>query len=381
MKKLKLAALLLALALLCGCSAPAGETTPEPAAATPDPNDLCQIAAGIGRSDTILTVDGENVEAERYLFWLSRAIWDQMYYYGGLTDDASWADAAQELKEDALQTAEMYRIIETRAAQYGVTLSAEEEAQITADLEDNIDQMGGEEEFRAYLDEMCISREGFFAMNRLNYLYWAMEEKLEADGTIAVSDEEVDAFVEENGIYAAKHILISTRRKLEDGSYENFSDDEKAEALALANDLYGQIKASGNREDLFDALMNEYSEDGRDDDGNLYYPQGYTYIYSGQMVPEFEEGALALAVGEVSEPIETAYGYHIILRIPVDREQALAECGPEYKMGTLLDSWMEEAQVTTTKAYEDLDPKAFYDKLSAALEARETAEPQESAAG
>lgn len=32
------------------------------------------------------------------------------------------------------------------------------------------------------------------------------------------------------------------------------------------------------------------------------------------MVPQFESAAKAQAVGEISEPVETAYGYHIILR-------------------------------------------------------------------
>ena len=44
-------------------------------------------------------------------------------------------------------------------------------------------------------------------------------------------------------------------------------------------------------------------------DGNL------GYFSKGKMVKEFESAAFNLQVGQISEPIKTQYGYHIIKRV------------------------------------------------------------------
>ena len=44
-------------------------------------------------------------------------------------------------------------------------------------------------------------------------------------------------------------------------------------------------------------------------DGNL------GYFNRGKMVKEFETAAFNLEVGEISEPVKTQYGYHIIKRL------------------------------------------------------------------
>lgn len=373
MKRLKFLAGVLAITLLCGCGGGANSAvTPAP---VPAEDDLAWQTVGIRRGDAIVTVDGEGVPAEEYLFWLSNAI-ETEQYYGGPVADEDWAGLGEELKADALETAKLYQVIRNKAAEYGAGLTPEQEEEVRSETEAVVEQSGGEEAFRARLDQMCISREGFLNLNLVYYLNENLREKLEEDGAIAVTDDELDEHIEENGIYAAKHILISTRRQLGDGSYEEFSDEERAEALKVARDLYDRLIASGNSEELFDALMKEYSGDGRDESGNLYAPEGYTYVYPGRMVSEFEEGAKALKIGEISQPIQTTFGYHIILRIPVDRAQAQAEYGADYKFSKLLDRWVDEAQVTTTKAYDELDPKSFYEKLTA-VSGERAAAPEE----
>lgn len=383
MKKIRIGAVLLAALMLTGCTAKEEKTGDKG-----DGGDIVAQTLGVARDTTILTIDGVELDAERYLFWLVNSIETQKYY-GGLATDEAWEEdyqgqtMAQAVKADALETAKLYQVVENKALEQGVGLTQEEEEEIASQLGQLVEQAGGEEAFKLQLDGVAISKEGFTALNRVSYLNQGLKEKLTQAGELTVSQEELEEFETQGGYYAAKHILISTRKIKEDGSgYEDFSDEEKAAALEKANGLYEQIMAAPeeSREETFDALMKEHSEDGRDQEtGELYYPQGYTCVEPGRMVPQFEQGAQALELGGVSEPVQTDYGYHIILRIPVDQEELRGICNEDYKLSLMTQEWVEQAEVTTTKLYDELDPKAFYEKLQEVVEAR-TPEPQESPA-
>ena len=118
--------------------------------------------------------------------------------------------------------------------------------------------------------------------------------------------------------------------------------------------------------------MNERSDDTRDPETNeLYNPQGYTFLASGAMVDgsgslvaPFVQAGVALAEGELSQPVETDYGYHILLGQSADNEETRS-LYPNYAMNRRIDQWMADAAVELTDVYETLDPKAFYDGMMA----------------
>ena len=109
-------------------------------------------------------------------------------------------------------------------------------------------------------------------------------------------------------------------------------------------------------ETKFDELMNEKSEDG----GLITAPRGY-YFLPGEMVQPFEESVLSLGDGEMSpELVESDFGYHIILRLPMNPDDFRDEC-----ISSLLEEKIEKAELDLAKmdALVKLDVGSFWDQM------------------
>lgn len=119
-----------------------------------------------------------------------------------------------------------------------------------------------------------------------------------------VSEQDVLDYINENYV-RVKHILIKT---------VDLDDAQKAEARTRADSILSDAKNGAS----FEALVSEYSEDGMDVDKGYYFTRG-------QMVPEFEAASYELEVGEISELVESTYGYHIIKKYEMDKEHILAD--------------------------------------------------------
>ncbi len=95
---------------------------------------------------------------------------------------------------------------------------------------------------------------------------------------------------------------------------------------AKAEDVYRQVTAPGFTLADFQALAKQVSIDS-----NAATDGGELTLAASQLVPEFANAALALAPGEISQPVKTQYGWHVIWKIdqtvaPYDqaREQILS---------------------------------------------------------
>jgi peptidyl-prolyl cis-trans isomerase SurA len=81
------------------------------------------------------------------------------------------------------------------------------------------------------------------------------------------------------------------------------SEEEKRSAFQQAKEVLAKARAG----ESFDSLARSYSQcPSAESGGDL------GYFARGEMVPEFERAAFALNPGEISDVVETMYGYHIL---------------------------------------------------------------------
>jgi peptidyl-prolyl cis-trans isomerase D len=116
-----------------------------------------------------------------------------------------------------------------------------------------------------------------------------------------------------------RHILIETPKPGPDGKVDQKGVDE---ARAKAQDVLKQLKATGD----WAGLAKKYSADpgSKDKGGEL------DWLSKGQTVAEFEKAAFAQNKGQISDPVQSSFGFHIIQT--EDKEDAhlkpLAEVKP-----------------------------------------------------
>lgn len=121
----------------------------------------------------------------------------------------------------------------------------------------------------------------------------------EVSENLNITDEEIKTLYADNYV-CVKHVLITC------------SDENDEEAQKIANEVYDRAVSGEN----FDLLIEQYGEDP----GMQSNPSGYVFTYN-EMVKEFEEKSFELEIGEISKPVKTSYGYHVILKLPLPEDK------------------------------------------------------------
>lgn len=130
-----------------------------------------------------------------------------------------------------------------------------------------------------------------------------------------VTDAETQKAYQEDKTASVRHILLLTQGK---------SAAEKSDIRKKMQDILARAKKGED----FAALAKQYTEDpGSKENGGLYEDFG-----RGKMVKPFEDAAFAVPVGQISDIVETTYGYHILKienrkkeTLPLDQVKAQIE--------------------------------------------------------
>lgn len=149
----------------------------------------------------------------------------------------------------------------------------------------------------------------------------------EVKSKVTVADADIKKFYDDNPEefekpeqVRASHILISTLDK----GQQPLPAEQKKVKEKLARD----IKARADKGEDFAKLAKEFSEDPGSKDNGGEYTFG-----RGEMVKEFEAAAFSLKTNQVSDIVETSYGYHIIKlseKIPASKVD-FAKVSPKIK--------------------------------------------------
>lgn len=206
--------------------------------------------------------------------------------------------APEELAKQAMERAVDSMLLAQEARRRGVKPDT---AKVDAQIQQLEKQVGGKEKFEGMLSQSGttpdIYREAMIQMDLINGMI-----KKDIEPNIKVTDEEVQKFYDDNPSYflqpeevKASHILIKVP--------QDATPEQKAEAKKKAEALQ---KRAAKGED-FATLAKENSEGPSAKNGGEL-----GYFAKQQMVKPFADAAFALKPGQISDVVETRFGYHVI---------------------------------------------------------------------
>ncbi|MBR5942808.1 MAG: peptidylprolyl isomerase [Clostridia bacterium] len=374
------------------------------------------------------TVDGEDIPAGMYIYFLHSALYslEQQYQYGQLSSeyssedessDASSVESSEEPADESSEEADVDSssaeeesssaaeaessseesvdtnpatiwdaIVENKTAKDYVIDKAYENCawvivmekkaaeygiELTdedkASMETTYSNNGGKLELEENLNAMGVSFSTYERIVKAGLIQAHLKELLYgSESKDAISEDAKKAEYDEN-YRRVKHILFKTNDLTDDTDDDGNVTKSVDEKKAEIKATYEAVLKRAQAGEDFEALIEEYSDDSMDKD------KGYIFK-KGDMVTAFEEAAWDLAVGEIAT-CESTYGWHIIKAYDkYEKEEymndTLADFISDYeneKYTEVEDKWISEAEVKRSSgAIRRYSPSDIYEDNSIA---------------
>jgi parvulin-like peptidyl-prolyl isomerase len=230
-----------------------------------------------------------------------------------------------------------------------------DENAINKDINSLKQQFSGETEYKNELSRRGINEEVLRARMVRNSLVQKYVDK-EFTGKVKVTDKEIQDYYQKNIDLLKQpfqmrisHIFIQSDAKS--------SDSRKKELRGKAEKILKNLK---DDQDFAD-LAREYSDGPTKNNGG-----DLGYLRKGQLEKQFESKVLALKKGEITDIIETEYGFHIFKVTDIKPETILAYENVKEKVKKFLadEKTKQEADEYARKLREKSDVKILLPELT-----------------
>ncbi|MBQ0037997.1 MAG: peptidyl-prolyl cis-trans isomerase [Clostridiales bacterium] len=309
---------------------------------------LYYAATDIHPDARLLQINGRDISAEEYLYWLAY----DCEYLTSTTKELDWNSEiangityAQYAKTDALETVKLYTVVRQWAEDAGITLSDEDQAQLEAQRQQYVAYYGSEDAYDQQIQLLGIGKNALDSINAVYFLYAHVLQQFCTKGSaLYPGDDVLQGFADENGYLTVKLLYIPT-----DGLENQAAiDAQKSTAIKYAEEL----QKAKDVDAVYDKLAKKL---------NLEYPEnGLTMTADdASLDAKLMKALAAMKEGEVSDVISCDNGYYVAIRMPLDQEAVAAD---------YFEIQLQAARDSATvgfneKLYDSIDAGTFYTHL------------------
>ena len=245
------------------------------------------LLTGCGKKDVAATVNGKPITIEDYEREYKMQAQQAMAQYGDGFLMQKTPDGKQTMgeimRQNTLDNLVRFEIYKQDAEEKGIKITDKD---VDGEYKKMVDMYGGEEKLQEALKENDLTVDQMKKYMKTNLLMKQYQEKMLKE--LEPTEEELKAYYDKHKdefkTAEASHILVKT----------------KEEAEAIKKELDGGAD--------FAKLAKEKSLDtGSGQNGG-----SLGQFTPGQMVKEFDEKVFSMKPGEISDPVKTQFGYHII---------------------------------------------------------------------
>ncbi|MHB1465206.1 MAG: peptidyl-prolyl cis-trans isomerase [Thermoleophilia bacterium] len=293
---------------------------------------IAVLLTGCGDA-TVATVNGQAITKSQ----LDREV---KFRYGSQAGDPSSSQYKQ-LETQMLDTLITQQIINAEAQKRGITVSDDE---INKAIDQQKQAAGGADKFKKKMSDAGVSDDQLSSMMKDNIYFQKLLADVTRDAANVTDQQALDYYNQHkgDGTFQApeqrqvRHILVADQ--------------------ATAQKIEAQLKSGAD----FAALAKQYSTDtaSKDKGGEL----GTVPSQNSGFVPAFEQAMDKLAAGQISDPVKTQFGWHIIQveKIIPAGTQTFDQVKDNLKQGLMLeqqrqafDKWLLDTRPQYKITYSD----------------------------